>query len=210
MTKINHAISSSSEQLATSQTVQSQTPANVRRHLMLLLVAVRKVTLRTIQEYEQQRVNSEDDPDNEHAAASAQLLHKYLADVPDSLLCLQREPFNSWMGLHAANNPLLMPHRLDGTPGAFVSAGNNRAMKVNSVLECPEDELQYMTEMSAVLFRVQQEDALLPKRPFGRGVGMHDLMGVVRKYVCVFVSVCVCVCIPLCLLFFLWLAHAAH
>lgn len=82
-------------------------------------------------------------------------------------------------------------------------------MKVNSVLECPEDELQYMTEMSAVLFRVQQEDALLPKRPFGRGVGMHDLMGVVRKYVCVFVSLCVypfvssLISVP-------WLAHAAH
>jgi len=147
--------------------------ASTKQHFTLLLIALRKVTIRILQEYEYQMGVYVSDIENDTARETLRSLEEYLTEVPNCLDFINQEPFLSWLGLETTLNPLLTVHRLDGSP-ALLSNLHGAATRLHPLLEMNEDDIDHSLDMSALMWRIFKAEQARPKRPFRSKKGSKE------------------------------------
>ena len=143
----------------------NEVDVSIQRHFILLLVAVRKVTVRIISEYTFQANEFHRHPDNEYAASNLLIIKKYLTKVPNCFKKINCQPYISWVGICTEMNPLLLSHKLDGVP-AYQS--DTQTIDLNPLLEMEGNEWDKCLSMSAILWDIFQDSKTLPARPLYR------------------------------------------
>ncbi len=154
----------------------SQEPLSegLKQQFLLLLVAVRKVTLRVAFEYETQSLAVQKDESNHSARDAANHLCKYMFSVPHSLAPFNCLPFTEWVGVDLSLNPLVTRTKLNGESAiisprregiASIQRLASGTMEYGSyaspILDIQDKEMRQCTHVNEMLWYIVQQRAAL-------------------------------------------------
>ena len=145
-------------------------PDTLKQQFLLLLVAVRKVTIRIAFEYEAQSLAVNRDDSNHSARDAANHLCKYMFSVPHCMEPFNHSPFTEWTGVNLHLNPLVTKTTLSGD-SAIISprregiAGIQRLANgsmeygnyASPVLDVEERESRQCGHVNSMLWYIVQE-----------------------------------------------------
>ena len=122
-----------------------------RQQFLLLLLALRKVSIRIVSEYKFQAEMTIQTSEVEHKMA-AKKIKAYLESMPTCLDFLACEPFESWIGVIPRLNPLLNVRCLDGTAAELSESGLANDLKFMN-----DDEFVDCNDASQILWGIHHE-----------------------------------------------------
>jgi len=123
-----------------------------RQQFLLLLVALRKVSIRIVTEYKFQLDMASETREPEYMTA-ARSIKPYILSMVTCLDYLSVQPFLSWIGVQTTSNPFLSTARIDGASAELDGASLAYDLRfVNA------EDMHACVEMSSVLAIVVEQD----------------------------------------------------
>jgi hypothetical protein len=123
-----------------------------RQQFLLLLVALRKVSIRIITEYKFQLGMASETREPEYMTA-ARSIKPYILSMVTCLDYLSVQPFLSWIGVQTTSNPFLSTTSIDGASAELDGASLAYDLRFVSA-----EDLHACAEMSSVLATIVEQD----------------------------------------------------
>ena len=127
-----------------------------RQQFLLLLLALRKVSIRIVSEYKLQAEMTIQTAEVEHKLA-AKSIKTYIETMPASLNYLDCEPFTTWVGARTLLNPLVSTQSINGAE-ALINLGKGGGLALD-LRFMNDEELADSQEANEVLWSVNCEVA---------------------------------------------------
>lgn len=148
-----------------SSSIETINPAVCKSHTIMLLVAMRKISLKVLESYEDVLDTSQPAPDD---------MASYVCDMGNSLNWLSKPPFSTWMGVSLVMNPLICVYRLDGQ--SAVLPGPSSPYTAPELLQS-EDEVLTCMRYGSMIFDLMKKR--LPKSEYEGTARMGEEMDIV-------------------------------
>ena len=143
----------------------------IRQQFLLLLLAIRKVTVRIIGEYELQCLTVQKDPHNHEARTAANDIVKYIFSIPRCFEPFNGSPFCDWVGVDFEMNPLISRTNIAGGDAVLSSSrgaeqnrtllGSFGTLGIDTVLAMSESETEQANYVNGILHYIYRERSAL-------------------------------------------------